>query len=1574
MKIELLLKELKDNNISLALRNGKLLWKLPEGGIDDKLFSLLKDKKAEIKALLEKKDNLKKYLTIGKAAQMESFPLSPAQKRLWSFNQVKDGASVYHIPFAGKLIGELHLDLFEKSFRYLVERHEILRTVLRKDKNHSETRQFILPVNEVAFNIDYLDFSLNQSADQEVKRQLQKMTKAFMDLEKAPLFRTSLIKLAKEEHVFLFVIHHAICDSRSMEIFISELIQTYNKLRHDVEKLETPLRIQYKDYVCWLEEEMQTETYRISENYWLDKFSRPSMPLNLPSIKRRPPVQTFNGNSQRHSYTLEFTDQLKRFSKNNRVRLFTVLMAGIKALLGRYSGQDDITIGTPVSGRIHPDLENQIGLYVNTLAVRTQFKLEDSFQELLREEEQNLLEALEHQAYSFDKLVDKLDLKRNLNRSPLFDVFVAFQDRTKLNIDKGPESVNGLSLKKYDFKKNASQFDLSFYFSEYDDRLELEIQYNTDICEDIFISKLFKHFKELLTVCIADTTIQLNKVNYIPSEEQAKIFEFSNSLKTDYPRDRSIIELFEEQVSLNPESEAVRLEGQNWSYFELDVLATKYACVLRKDYGIMPKDRVVVSLEHGAYLIPVLLAIKKLGAVYVSLDPSTPENRIEYVLEDSQSKLFIDQSFMDDLQVADYNFDNLKLERASYKEADKIEFIIYTSGSTGRPKGIMIKSEGVMNRLNWMWKNYPYSADEVSCAKTSIGFVDHICEIFGPLLKGIPLVLFKKRAVQDTKNFIFSLNQHKVSRIVLVPSLLREMLLYPKLCKEQLQKLKIWTSSGEALKKSDVKNFYSVLQNPEVRLLNIYGSTEVTADATYYDTYAKFNSYKKFELFDLSAKRKIENLISEHAVAKQIIDQPLSELIKDDFFKEVSIKGQFSIEEYLTFIRSRILPNVVNLGHPSFIGHMTGPIPDIIKELNALVVAMNQNQVKIETSSVATLIEKQLIGIFHQLVYNRSEEYYRKYTQDADHALGIVTNGGTMSNIVALSYTLNKLLQAKEGFEGIAKEGLISALQAYDYKKVVLLGSNWCHYSFDKALKILGLGSKAFVELDYEDKTEAQILQEVTDIIYKLKQEKALILGIIGIAGTTESGNVEPLEIIGKIAQQHELHYHVDAAFGGGFLTDDELRQKLNGIELADSVTICAHKQFYVPVGLSICLFEDASHVQHSESNSRYQARKGSYDLGRFTLEGSKDFMSLVLHGAFSILGKEGFGEVIRNNYHSAQIFAKMIREREEFELLYEPDLNIVLYRYLPLRFRTKRDYSDVELESINRLNKQIQQEQFKRGNSFVSYTSVKKKSDVINQVVFRTVFMNPYTTLEHLELLLDEQVSIAYEIENGIRRDAIGINENILIGRPIENVKVYILDDYLNILPIGMVGEICISGDGLAAGYIGAEELDASRFVDNVFSEGERLYRTGDLGRWKEDGNIEFLGRKDNQVKIRGNRVELGEIENILINTESITGAIVMAIEKTDSEEKELAAYFVADKKEKITDLIVILRQSLPDYMLPDYFIQLDGFPLNASGKIDKKALPDPLEAGQTHKYKVVATETYHAGKSRRDLATHSK
>ncbi|RKN03800.1 amino acid adenylation domain-containing protein, partial [Aquimarina sp. BL5] len=1482
--------------------------------------------------------NSQSIYKVEKKDKTEKVPLSFSQERLWFIDQL-EGSVQYHMPFVFDIDQNVELDILEDSFKQLIERHEILRTVLKE----KEGIRWQESQNTDKFKLEQISLKTTSG---NLSSYLQKYITQPFDLSEDYMIRVKAISTLDARRKLLVMLHHIVSDGWSMPILFEELNEFYTAIKEKRKSDLQPLDIQYSDYSIWQQENLSGKNLNKKLDFWAQKLTG-VVPLEMPTDYTRPSVQSIKGAQFTFSINKETTKKLNQISKSANASLFMTLLASYKVFLYRYTGQEDLCVGTPVANRGQKEIEPLIGFFVNTLPLRSQIDKQSTFVLFLETIKNSTLAYFEHQDVPFEKIVEKIVSERDLDRSPLFQTMFSLQNTKEISstLYLGDER---LELEPYHFE--IAKYDLSFTAVESNHQLEIAIEYSTDLYKSSTIKRMAEHYTNLLISIANNPEQNLNTYELLSPKEKEKIVSDFNQTIQEFPKDETIISLFRKQVKQYPNKDAIIFKDIRITFSELNDQVNHYAAYLNQKEKINANDKILVSIAHNQDLLPVLLAIKQIGAVYVPLDPSSPEQMISYVKEDSQCSLVIQQEYVEKMK-KEIKENDFIWEEKQTKDSD---FIIYTSGSTGKPKGVLIKASNVWNRINWMLNNYSFKSQEICCAKTSISFVDHIWELFGPIVNGVPLVFYNKEQVLDIPKFIESLNKEKVSRIVLVPSLLKALLEFPELCKEKLKTLCFWICSGETLKKSLVEQFYATVQNKEAHLLNIYGSSEVTADATYFDTYDRFNTHKeiRFSLFEDSVEGKIEELIKQYGNEQKITSGSFSEIIKKSTFLDVSLKPKLSLPRYTEFIEAMMSGQLPNLSSPAYIGHMTGPIPKLFRELGTLLTVLNQNLVKIETSMVASLIERQVIGKFHNLVYKRDTNFYETYVQDPDNSLGICSNGGTISNITALSYALNYAFRPKNDFKGIIEEGLVKALDYYEYNRVVILGSSWCHYSIHKSLKLLGLGKESFIEFDYSNKSAFELREMLNTEIENLQNQGAYILSIIGVAGTTEAGTIEPLETLGDVALKHNIHFHVDAAFGGPALMDDQLSIKLNGIQLADTVTICAHKQLYLPIGASLVLFKDPKFATFSENNTQYQARKGSYDLGKFTIEGSRGFMSFILHAALNIYGKDGFAEVIRRNYDNAQRFAKLINEDPSFELWTVPDLNIVLYRYIPKPLRGKSIVTSDELIMVNEINQNIQKEQFAQGSSFVSYTNLKTTPTGDWVTVFRTVFMNPYTTERELLLTLEDQKKIASQLlqvdtDEVLYDDVVTRKEEqntIPIGKPISNVKIYILDRNLHITPIGVTGEIYVSGEGVASEYINLPTQTNERFIENPFAKGHKLFRTGDLAKWLEDGNIEFIGRADHQVKIRGYRIELQEIENQLEQLPQVIKAVVEVKEELENN-KKLIAYVTLEEPTERTQLKASLKETLPGYMIPAAFVILDKFPLTSNGKINRLGLPEPRE-----------------------------
>jgi putative pyridoxal-dependent aspartate 1-decarboxylase len=452
-------------------------------------------------------------------------------------------------------------------------------------------------------------------------------------------------------------------------------------------------------------------------------------------------------------------------------------------------------------------------------------------------------------------------------------------------------------------------------------------------------------------------------------------------------------------------------------------------------------------------------------------------------------------------------------------------------------------------------------------------------------------------------------------------------------------------------------------------------------------------------------------------------------------------------------IIDEIAPRAVNVASPYFIGHMTSAIPFFMVHLKAITAALNQNVIKLETSKVLSVLEKQILAKMHRMIFDFDESFYLEHVQNTETTLGVFTTGGTTANMTALWVARNRLLPPKDDFTSIEQDGLACAMQAHDIDRIVILGSERGHFSLKKAGGVLGIGNRNVIPIDV-GKNRCINLIKLENTIREIKKEgRTKIAAIIGIAGATETGIIDPLHSLADICQREKIHFHVDAAWGGPVLLSEKYRHLLSGIERADSVTIDCHKQFYMPMTSGMVYFKDPRALDTIVYHARYVNRPGSVDLGIKTLEGSREANSLILDSALKIMGSKGYALMIEHGIEIAGQFADMIQKRPMFQLATRPQLNILTYRLVPDHIRQQLETAspgqrrtlNAQLDDINIKIQRIQRE---AGKSFVSRTRLKVEPEAsYNSVVLRCVIMNPMTHTDILNEILDEQEAIYNEL-----------------------------------------------------------------------------------------------------------------------------------------------------------------------------------------------------------------------------------
>jgi amino acid adenylation domain-containing protein len=728
----------------------------------------------------------------------EYYALSHSQRRLWILDQMEGGFVAYNMPSAYRINGGLDIPAFQKAVHSLVMRHESLRTV------------FVIidgePKQLIRDSINNVLEIITESDPVAVHKEVNKEAATPFDLSEGPLFRVKLLRIAENEHILILNMHHIISDAWSSDVLTKDLLMLYQAYAAGHEPSLPELKIQYKDYAAWQNALLASDQVKDSITYWKSKLSGELPVLQLPTDLPRPPVQTYKGKTFRLTLNEEITNNLKAFAKSRNASLFMILMAMLKVLLHRYTNQEDIIIGSPVSGRIHPDLEHQIGFYVNTLALRDEVKPEDSFVSVLEKVKQTTLDAYQHQIYPFDRLPDDLKLSRDLSRAPIFDVMLVLANQAS-----PLPQPKGLNISEYEIDASVSKFDLSFEVAEKQTHLDIGINYNTDLFKEDTIRRMASHIEALSTSLIQEPNQPVSSLNMLSNDErQAVLFHFNNH-RHPFPQDKTLSELFEEQVRKTPNHIALIYNDVSMTYSELDQAAESMAMRLR-EHHIRPQLLIGMMCERNEKAIIALLGILKAGCVYLPIDPLYPHERIGYMLQDSRCQCLI--SHDDKISVFENN------ESVSHIS---LAYIIYTSGSTGKPKGVMIGHRSFVNMISEQIRGFDVRESDRVLQFASLSFDASLSEIFMALLCGAALVIADKETIEDPKTFLSYLDRHKVSVATLPPGYLNA------LNRQIPEMLRTIITAGEPAIVADAL-FYSSNKN----YFNAYGPTEISVCASYY--------------------------------------------------------------------------------------------------------------------------------------------------------------------------------------------------------------------------------------------------------------------------------------------------------------------------------------------------------------------------------------------------------------------------------------------------------------------------------------------------------------------------------------------------------------------------------------------------------------------------------------------------------------------------------------------------------------------------------------------------------------------
>jgi amino acid adenylation domain-containing protein/thioester reductase-like protein/non-ribosomal peptide synthase protein (TIGR01720 family) len=769
------------------------------------------------------------YIEIEPVGKQGNYPLSSAQMRLYILNQMEPDSVNYNIPKMYQLEVEPDRIRLKQAFQKLIDKHETFRTSIEMSEN-----QPVQKIHEhIDFEIQYYDARHCSIEDEtEINSIMKDFIRPF-DLSRVPLIRAGLLEAAQKKFFLMVDMHHIISDGISYEIFKKELIDFYEL------KQLPPLNIQYKDFSVWEKKENRREKLKQQETYWVEVFGGDLPVLNLPVDYIRPPIQSFEGDTIFFALEKPIIDQLKETAKKEGATLFMMLWAIFNTLMMKLSGQEDIIVGTPVGGRTHPDLENIIGMFVNTLAMRSYPQREKTFLHFLAEIKKVTLEAFENQEYPFEELVDVLKLERDASRNPLFDVVFVLQNMEAKDVDK-----HTLKMKPYNYRRTTSKFDMALFAEEVDETeqgLPFELEYSTKLFKEETILRFINYFNNIISDVLKNPAKKLAEIEIISTEEKEQILYDFNRTEAGYPENNTIHQLFEAQAEKTPGNIALYHQGNRLTYREFNEKVNQLAHHLR-ERGIGPNSIVGIMIEPGLEMVVAVMAVLKAGGAYLPIPLEDSPDHIHFLIKNSQChSLLTREKYIEtmDFAVEVVRLEDKSLYRASKGNPDPVNTpkdlacIIYSSNNTGQPKGVMMEHGSIINTLWTLQQKYPGKEPGVYLFKTPYQFDVSIAELFGWFFGGGSLVISEPDGLNCQVKILEIVREQKITHIHFAPTLFNQFttLLKPGNV-SGLVSLEYIFLSGEMVLPEVINRFKQLMPGLAVEIL--YGSPEVSVFAAAY--------------------------------------------------------------------------------------------------------------------------------------------------------------------------------------------------------------------------------------------------------------------------------------------------------------------------------------------------------------------------------------------------------------------------------------------------------------------------------------------------------------------------------------------------------------------------------------------------------------------------------------------------------------------------------------------------------------------------------------------------------------------